>query len=166
MPKHSGGKPVNCVECNYIFHQGACLRTHMSIHTPQWLKIPHALDAIKHLALLKLWKYTAWFRERRYDCVQCVKSFHRSEHLKTHMLVHTRERSYICRECNKSFSHLQAVQKELLHLEICKYKGIKLRICDMCKKSFSYAGRLKSHILSHTGEKNIFLQNVSIRTLC
>ena len=158
MPKHSGGKPNNCVESNKIFHQGACLRTHMSIHTPQWLKIPHALDAIKHLALLKLWKYTAWFRERRYDCVQCVKSFHRSEHLKTHMLVHTRERSYICRECNKSFSHLQAVQKELLHLEICKDKGksFVFVICVLCKKSFSYAGGLKSHILSHTGEKKTY----------
>ena len=56
---------------------------------------------------------------------------------KTHMLVHTRERSYICKD-----------------------KGIKLRICDMCKKSFSYAGGLKSHILSHTGEKPIFAKCV------
>ena len=131
-------KNHTCTRCNQTFSLAQTLKIHRLIHQ----------------------------RESRYDCVQCVKSFHRSEHLKTHMLVHTGERSYICRKCNKSFSHLQTVQKELLHLEICKDKGIKLRICDLCKKSFSYAGGLKSHILSRTGEKNIFLQNVFIRALC
>ena len=41
-----------------------------------------------------------------------------------------------------------------------------LRICDLCKKSFSYAGGLKSHILNHTGEKkHIFAKCVHKNTL-
>ena len=134
MPTHSGGKPGNCVECNKIFHQGARLRTHMSIHSVEKSHMNQMQSNIQSCSNLSCLIHR---REKRYDCFQCVKSFHRSEHLKTHMLVHTRERSFICRECNKSFSHLQAVQKELLHLEICKDKEIKLRICYLCKKSFS-----------------------------
>ena len=118
-------KNHTCTRCNQTFSLARTLKIHRLIHR----------------------------REKGYDCVQCVKSFHRSEHLKTHMLVHTRERSYICREYNESFS--QAVQKELLHLEICKDKGIKF-VFVICVRSRSVMLEVWRATFSVTLEKKIY----------
>ena len=123
-------KNHTCTRCNQTFSLAQTLKIHCLIHR----------------------------REKHYDCVQCVKSFHRSEHLKTHMLVHTRERSYIYRECNKSLSHLWAVQKKLLHLEISYLWSVQ-EVIQLCWRSE------EPHFQSHW-RKNIVLHNVSIRTLC
>ncbi|KEQ78390.1 hypothetical protein M438DRAFT_285839 [Aureobasidium pullulans EXF-150] len=42
-------------------------------------------------------------REKPLSCQVCNKSFGRSEHLKRHVLTHTRSREYQCRICRKSF---------------------------------------------------------------
>ncbi|TIA07829.1 hypothetical protein D6C80_09567 [Aureobasidium pullulans] len=56
-------------------------------------------------------------REKPLSCQVCNKSFGRSEHLKRHVLTHTRSREYQCRICRKSFFRKDALSRhENTHL--------------------------------------------------
>ncbi|THZ80201.1 hypothetical protein D6C84_07628 [Aureobasidium pullulans] len=50
-------------------------------------------------------------RDKPLSCQVCNKSFGRSEHLKRHVLTHTRSREYQCRICRKSFFRKDALSR-------------------------------------------------------
>uniref|UniRef100_A0A8D8JX05 Zinc finger protein 282 n=1 Tax=Culex pipiens TaxID=7175 RepID=A0A8D8JX05_CULPI len=52
--------------------------------------------------------------ERPYQCNLCSKLFKRSDHLKSHMKVHSSETDYTCQHCQKGFRYRQ---NYLIHLK-------------------------------------------------
>ena len=156
MPTHSGGKSDICVECNKIFHQGALQNSH-----PQWWKITHALDAIKHLVLLKLWKYIAWFiEEKSVMIVSNALNLFIDLNIWRRTCWYTLEKSHIFAE--NVFASSAKIASPSGDLQRQRNKASYLwsvqEVVQLCWRSE------EPYSQSHW-EKNIFLQNVSIRTL-
>jgi len=111
--------------------------------------------------------------DNRHQCKVCGYRFKRRRDLERHMTIHTGEKPYKCRFCDKKF-RLESAHKmhELRHKGelpqcgvcggrfVCLVKHMLIHstdsykhICSVCQKAFRVAGRLKRHMLTHTGEK-------------
>ncbi|XP_054834943.1 zinc finger protein 251-like isoform X2 [Eublepharis macularius] len=114
--------------------------------------------------------------EKPYKCLECEKSFNRSDHLTSHQRIHTTEKPYTCLECGKHFrrsanltyhQRIHTGEKPYKCLECGKrfswradftchqrlHTGEKPYKCLECGKTFSQSGHLTSHQRIHTGEK-------------
>jgi len=83
----------------------------------------------------------------KHSCEVCTKTFTRSNHLKSHMLIHTAERPFSCKVCNKKFRRSFSLKSHMLI-----HTGESPFSCKVCNKKFTVSSSLKSHMLIHTGE--------------
>ncbi|XP_036380650.1 zinc finger protein 850-like [Megalops cyprinoides] len=98
--------------------------------------------------------------ETTYQYPHCGKSFIREDDLNKHQVTHTRESAYCqqipsvtklysCTRCEKSFA---TITNYFVHLQI--HRGERPFSCSQCGKSYYKEEGLKTHQLSHTGEKH------------
>ena len=88
--------------------------------------------------------------KKPFICPSCSKAFNEKGNLKTHERFHSKKRPFKCDQCSKTYKtngHLKD-HIEIQHLNIKRFQ------CKYCLKKFGRISTLKSHIKTHTGEKN------------
>ena len=109
----------------------------------------------------------------RPQCSVCGRRFVCQRSLNKHMTIHTGEKPYKCSFCNKKYRDChQLTLHELGHkgllpqCNVCGGRYVKLsahmlthstdnfvHVCSICNKAFRLAGRLRKHMLTHSGER-------------
>ena len=167
---HSGEKLHRCIQCNKSFTHAAHLKTHTLVHNKphkcaQCSKsFNHAKTLTKHTLShsdQKPPKYT----ESKTTSNKVEKSRNKSDDqadtLKTPLLthnnsnqkselVHLRETPHTCTQCNKSS---KSFGLSSYYLKRHMLTHTKPHRCVECNKSFDQATKLRSHMLTHSGEK-------------
>ncbi|XP_046747058.1 zinc finger protein 37-like isoform X4 [Diprion similis] len=84
---------------------------------------------------------------QKFECNIC-KRIYKSEHnLSNHLLVH--EKGITCNECGMEFNCTKRLNYHMFN----KHRQSAPCICSICHKPFKSNGSLRTHILTHTGER-------------
>lgn len=130
MLKHSTSREFYCVECDKGFKTKYALTQHLKIAAP-------------HVNYLEL----------KLQCEYCNKRFGIRRALEHHLnRIHLNRKPYQCDICDKAYIN----EWSLTEHKRFKHEGHKRALkypCPFCDKKFAQNSTLKSHILTHTGEK-------------
>jgi uncharacterized Zn-finger protein len=88
------------------------------------------------------------FKQKRFTCDQCQKTFAQINTFKRHKQIHTGEKPHNCEFCPMKFARSHHLTR---HTRL--HTGEKPYSCDICPKKFSDLSNLAYHKRIHTGEK-------------
>ncbi|KAG1946236.1 hypothetical protein F2P79_013733 [Pimephales promelas] len=158
-----------CHQCGKSFTQQGRLRNHMVIHTGETqhkcdqcglMEKNEEIGEEKHHVKTEektpsqTESVSSLKRDKKYFiCHKCGKRFTQQGRLRNHMIIHTglMEKN---EESEDEKHHVKTEEKTSLQTESISSLKIdkKYFICHQCGKSFKKQGRLKKHMIIHTGE--------------
>ena len=126
--------------------------------------------------------------EEEFKCEYCDKMFKVEKNMQKHIIMHHKEKKFICEHCGMSFSVKCHHDKHVLikhtkdknfNCNTCEYKGATKyylqkhmeiheeakHACPLCGKAFRQPGALKSHTMTHTGERPYACTDCSYRCI-
>ncbi|GFY71842.1 zinc finger protein PLAGL1 [Trichonephila inaurata madagascariensis] len=90
--------------------------------------------------------------ERRFQCTNCGRRFHRKDHLKNHLQVHNPNKVlHSCDLCPKSYSSLLSYRK---HIALHAAEAGDL-VCKLCGKMLEDREGIMHHLKVHTGSRTL-----------
>ena len=92
-------------------------------------------------------KKTCSFRCSEPGCTYTCKT---SQHLRTHMLTHTRTTDFRCDLCQRPFKQISHLKRHIRDV----HEKIKTHTCPVCKECFARKEALKDHVKTHRGERS------------
>merc|ERR1719369_2586019 len=112
MRTHTGEKPYQCDICNRAFSRMSSLKIHQYTHLDdKYFKCPKCPDDRYFRSPHQLACHMTLHEEKRYECFECGKKFHRSGNLKIHERIHTKVKPYGCEFCEKRFAQASDLVK-------------------------------------------------------
>ncbi|XP_074544022.1 uncharacterized protein LOC141803878 [Halichoeres trimaculatus] len=117
-------------------HQNEDLTPNASAHTSSL--VPSRNGVVMSRRMRTPWRSV--FKEKKFSCTYCLKTFLKHCQLKEHLRSHTGERPYSCKLCGRSF----AKQCNLIRHAVV-HSGEKPHECSLCGKCFTQRSSLKSH---------------------
>ena len=83
-----------------------------------------------------------------YACEICDRAFTELHRLEKHLECHTDPLPHECLDCGKRFSKFALMRTHRKR----QHGGARAFTCDVCKKGFFSAHKLREHVRTHTGE--------------
>ncbi|XP_057696102.1 gastrula zinc finger protein XlCGF57.1-like [Corythoichthys intestinalis] len=175
MVTHTGEKPFACSVCDKRFSFKQNMRRHMAIHTGEK---PHSCSFCdkrfydKFEMKRHMLTHTA---DKPFSCSVCAKTFSRSSHLRMHLNKHSAEKPSTSSssgqliptevdgddvgpilmsetESSDDANEPSESNKNFVN-DATQPADNKQFTCSVCAKTFAQKGSLKTHMLTHTGEK-------------
>lgn len=162
---HADLRNLQCKECPKRFSAQSSLNSHMKTHLalkPYQCDVCLKFFSQKHNLLQHLRTHLPKEPIITYECYICgdAVKYQRINYLKRHMQLHIGkneiEKMLSCNKCSERFSHRNYLNR---HMKVKHNQPIetdntaKRYQCSMCQYSSNYNNHLKTHILTHTGEK-------------
>lgn len=164
-------------ECDKKFYTKSALQKHMKIHSCTKRFACNLCDYKSYTNYqVTAHKRNAHGPKKTMQCIECHRWFSSVAGLQLHVLKHGGEKNFKCPECPKTYfspkslrTHVQQIHSEVKTTYTCEICGAILRTmagfinhkkahkklykCSVCLRLFGLASSLKSHMLTHTGEK-------------
>ena len=86
------------------------------------------------------------YKEKKFVCNICEKTYKRKSSLATHLVTHTDIKPFKCLQCNKEFLRNSDLRKHAV-----MHTGDKPYVCKVCRKQFSQSSNMLTHLRRHSG---------------
>eukprot|EP01084_Bolivina_argentea_P070921 128962_1 len=119
-------RPFKCKDCGRGFGTKAYLQGHViSKHTKE--------------------------EDKPFQCRYCDHGTHSLRNIRKHEMTHCKDKPYKCKECGKAFKGERSLEIHCKTIHVAEED--KEHECNVCQKRFALKSRLKTHILSHSTDK-------------
>ena len=96
------------------------------------------------------------YGEKRFQCLECKKTFRLKAFLQKHMLMHSEDKKFECGLCRQKFKTAPRLKEHMTRAHISETRYL----CDVCGKRFSNSAGFRAHRHIHLRDKHRYLCDI------
>ena len=151
--------PVICPICDKALGSSDYLKTHLALHGNESFSCDQCGNNYKSLKMLKIHIYSS-HNDKEYQCEFCQKKFQSNSIYNRHMKTrHQKVKNHHCPTCD-----YKATTKSYLTAHMRVHESPRYS-CSHCGKTFRQATALRSHVMTHTGQRPYGCDQCSFRCI-
>ena len=151
--------PVTCPICDKVLSSSESLKIHLPLHGDESYSCDQCGNIFKSLYLLRV-HINAKHNSKEYRCELCQKNYNGSSAFMRHKkTMHGEEKNHHCPSCD-----YKAPTKSYLTAHMRVHESPRYS-CPQCGKTFRQATALRSHVMTHTGQRPYGCDQCSFRCI-